>query len=352
MVQTTCIGAWPKPVSLGGGDWQEIKTGDADASDSDVQGFSYTTGAARKFDDEVLNQATAEAVQDQVACGIDVPTDGEMRRENYIHYHCRHLNGIDFDLLTSKIHRNGAAIANLPTITNKVEPKGNHFLDRDFAIAQAATDRPVKITIPGPLTIIDTTANAAYENERDLAMDLAVALNFEIRALVAAGCQYIQVDEPVFARRVDDALDFGVESLARCFEDVPSSVTRVMHMCCGYPGHLDDQDYPKADVDSYFKLARQLDDCCVDQVSLEHAHRANDLSLLELFQKTSVILGAIDVARSGIEPVEEVRLLLEKALRHINVDRLIAAPDCGLILLDRDTAMAKLRNMCAAAKSF
>jgi 5-methyltetrahydropteroyltriglutamate--homocysteine methyltransferase len=348
VVQTTCIGAWPKPVSLGGGDWQEIE---ADATESDAQGFSYTAGAARKFSEAVLDNATAEAVQDQVACGIDVPTDGEMRRENYIHYHCRHLIGIDFDLLTSKVHRNGAAIASLPTITSEVRPKGDHFLDRDFAVAQAATDRPVKITIPGPLTIIDTTANEAYENERDLAIDLAAALNFEIRALVAAGCRYIQVDEPVFARRVDDALDFGVESLARCFEGVPSSVTRVMHMCCGYPGHLDDEDYPKADVDSYFKLARELDDCGVDQVSLEHAHRANDLFLLELFKRTSVILGAIDVARSRIEPIEEIRLLLEKALNHIDADRLIAAPDCGLILLDRDTAMAKLRNMCAAAKA-
>jgi 5-methyltetrahydropteroyltriglutamate--homocysteine methyltransferase len=351
LVQTTCIGAWPKPVSLGGGDWQEIEPDAAGTIDSDAQGFSYTAGEARKFDEGVLNQATAEAVRDQVACGIDVPTDGEMRRENYIHYHCRHLDGIDFDNLTSKIHRNGAAIANLPTITSEVRPKGDHFLDRDFAIAQAATDRPVKITIPGPLTIIDTTANEAYENERDLAMDLAAALNFEIRTLVAAGCRYIQVDEPVFARRVDDALNFGVESLAKCFEGVPSGVTRVMHMCCGYPGHLDDEDYPKADVDSYFKLARELDDCGVDQVSLEHAHRANDLSLLEFFQKSSVILGAIDVARSRIESVDEVRILLKRALMHIDADRLIAAPDCGLILLDRDTAMAKLRNMCAAAKT-
>jgi 5-methyltetrahydropteroyltriglutamate--homocysteine methyltransferase len=344
VIKTTCIGAWPKPVELGGGDWQET-----DVSDSDAQGFSYTSGAAREFDNEVLDRATEAAVQDQVACGIDVPTDGEQRRGNYIHYHCRHLQGIDFELLTAKLHRNGAAVADLPTVTGRVEPEGHHFLDRDFTVAQAATDHPVKITVPGPLTIIDTTANVHYDNERDLAMDLAAALNFEIRALAAAGCRHIQVDEPVFARRVDDALDFGIESLARCFDGVPSEVTRVMHMCCGYPGHLDDENYPKADIDSYFKLAEELDSSGLDQISLEHAHRANDLTLLEKFQQTDVVLGVIDVARSHVETVEEITDKLASALNHIDANRLVAAPDCGLVLLDREMAMSKLRNMSEAA---
>ena len=347
MIRTTCIGAWPKPASLGGGDWQEA-AGDGEGS---ARKFDWTAGNARAFADEVLDQATVEAVQDQVACGIDIPTDGEMRRENYIHYHCRHLNGLDFDVLTSKVHRDGAAVSDLPTVTGKIETKEGHFLDRDFKVAQAATDRPVKITVPGPLTIIDTTANTYYENERDLALDLADALNVEIRALVDAGCKVIQVDEPVFARRVDDALDFGMEALARCFDGVPLDVTRVMHMCCGYPGHLDDEDYPKADRDSYLKLATQLDDCSLNQISLEHAHRANDLKLLEMFSKTDIILGVADVARSRIETPEEIRASLSAALNHIEADRLLAGPDCGLVLLDRDQAMAKLRNMCEAAAS-
>ena len=314
-----------------------------------LQGFAYTKGDARAFDEATLDQATVDAARDQVSCGVDIPSDGEMRRENYIHYHCRHFDGIDFDLLTEKIHRNGAAVADLPTVTGKITADGNHFLDRDYRIAQAATDKPVKITVPGPLTIIDTTANIHYEKERDLALDLAAALNFEIMALVEAGCTHIQVDEPVFARRVDDALDFGVETLARCFDGVPDHVTRIMHMCCGYPGHLDDENHPKAEMDSYLRLASDQDQIDIHQISIEHAHRENELILLDKFQKKDVLLGVIDVARSRVETVEEVSDRLTRALDHIDADRLIAAPDCGLILLDRDTAMAKLRSMCDAA---
>ena len=356
-IRTTCIGAWPKPASLGGGDWQEAAP-DQVGADSNVdtdkdapRGFAWTAGAARDFDENTLDQATVQAVQDQVSCGIDIPTDGEIRRENYIHYHCRHLSGIDFELLTSKVHRDGAAVSDLPTVTGPIKAAGSHFLDRDFAVAQAATDRPVKLTVPGPLTIIDTTANSHYASERDLAFDLAAALNVEIKALAEAGCKHIQVDEPVFARRITDALDFGVEALARCFDGLAPDVTRIMHMCCGYPGHLDDEDYPKADRNSYFRLAGALDDSIIDQVSLEHAHRANDLSLLEQFTKTDVILGVVDVARSHIESADEIRATLQAALGHIDADRLLAAPDCGLVLLDRDRTMAKLRHMSEAARS-
>lgn len=146
-------------------------------------------------------------MDDQVASGIDIPTDGEQRRENYIHYHCRHMRGPDFDTLTSKVHRNGAAIADLPAITGRIEASGAHFLDRDYKIAQSFTVKPVKITVSGPITIMDTTANAYYKSKRELAFDLAGALNVEIRAL-AAGCRHIQVDEPLFVRNVDYALDF------------------------------------------------------------------------------------------------------------------------------------------------
>ena len=203
--------------------------------------------------------------------------------------------------------------------------------------------------MPGPLSIIDTTANAYYRSERELAFDLADALNFEIRALAAAGCHYIQVDEPLFVRKVDDALDFGVECLDRCFDGVPEHVTRVMHMCCGYPGHIDDEDYLKADPDCYFQLASAIDNTGTHQVSIEDAHCLNDLKLLEHFTDTAVILGVVTIADSKIESTESIRQRLELALQHIDTERLLAAPDCGLMMLGRDLAMAKLKNMCAAA---
>ncbi len=325
--------------------WESADTEDPDAA----RPFGYVSNDTGGVSEALLDRATRDAVADQLACGIDVPTDGEQRRENYIHYHCRNLEGIDFETLTRKVHRNGAAVADLPTIYGKVLPRGDHFLDRDFKVAQAASARPVKITVPGPLTIVDTTANVHYSSERALAFDLADALNHEIRALATAGCKYIQVDEPLFARKVEEALAYGVECLDRCFDGVPDDVTRVMHMCCGYPGHLDDEHYAKADPQSYFRLAEAVDRTSIHQVSIEDAHRHNDLRLLELFSDSAVILGVVAVAQSRVAGAEEIAARLTAALDHIDRDRLIAAPDCGLVMLGRDLAMAKLKNLSAAA---
>ena len=196
---------------------------------------------------------------------------------------------------------------------------------------------------------MDTTANRHYRSERELAFDLAAALNFEIRALTDAGCKYIQVDEPLFVRKVDDALSYGVECLDRCFDGVPADVTRVMHMCCGYPGHLDDADYLKADSGCYRQLARAIDRSSVQQVSIEDAHCLNNLTLLEDFANTAIILGVVTIASSHIESIDAIEQRLRLALQHIDSERLLAAPDCGLMMLGRSLAMAKLENMCAAA---
>ena len=204
-VQTTCIGAYPKPEYITTGNWAEADR----QGKGESRAFTYTNDQAADVPTELLDQATAEVLQDQINCGVDIPTDGEQRRENYIHYHCRHLLGMDFENLTEKVHRNGAAVAPLPTIRDRIQPRGDHFLDRDFRMAQSCCEQPLKITVPGPLTIMDTTANVYYGDEKKLAFDLADALNFEIRALAQAGCKYIQVDEPLFARKVEQALDYA-----------------------------------------------------------------------------------------------------------------------------------------------
>jgi len=345
-IKTTCIGAYPKPGFVHDGNWSESEQS---GGNTDTRKFSYVSASTASSSLELLDRATKEAIEDQLACGIDIPTDGEQRRENYIHYHCRHFKGIDFENLTNKVHRNGAAVADLPSITGKIEPNGEHFLDRDYKIAQGYSDEPVKITLPGPITIMDTTADIFYKNDRQLAFDLADGLNYEIRALADAGCKNIQVDEPLFARNVEAALDFGIECLERCFDGVPGDVQRIMHMCCGYPGHLDDNDYQKADPGAYLLLARALDDSCVDQISIEDAHRHNDLELLEQFAKSTVIFGSIAIAESRVESVGEISQRLRAALEHIDADRLIAAPDCGLTMLGRELATKKLRVMVQAA---
>lgn len=343
----TTVGSYPKQEYIPTQDWFRVK----DPSPP-YHNQAYHTYTEPQGDDleELFARGTYEAVLDQVNAGIDIPTDGEIRRENYVHYHCRHLDGIDFARLTRKVMRSGTWTSDVPTFTGPVKPR-SHFLHRDWRVAQSVTDRPVKITIPGPLTIMDTTADAYYGDEQRWGAALADAINWEIRALAEAGCNWIQVDEPVFARYPEKALTFGIELLERCFYGVPEHATRTMHMCCGYPDVLDNEDYPKADRQAYFKLAPALDDSSVQAVSIEDAHRYNDLTLLERFQKTTVILGVVAIARSRVEPVEEILARLREALVHIPPERLIAAPDCGLGMLNRKTVVVKMTNMATAAHS-
>ncbi len=345
---TTTIGAYPKPDFVELPDWFRAAAG----PDTEHPTEEWAEALARMGGDAetILARGTQVVIEDQIACGIDIPTDGEVRRENYIHYHCRHLNGIDFERLTLRSLRQGAYSARLPTISGPVSAR-DHFLTHDWQVAQSFTDRPVKITMPGPMTIADTTANEHYDDAAKLGADLADAINAEVLALAEAGCRHIQIDEPVFARKVPEALEYGLENLERAFHGCPNDVVRTMHMCCGYPDALDNPDYPKAPKESYFDLAEAVDRSSVMAVSLEDAHRRNDLSLLERFASTTVILGVVAVAKSRVEPMEEIRAHLAEALEHIDAERLIAAPDCGLGLLGRERALEKLKNLCEAAHS-
>jgi 5-methyltetrahydropteroyltriglutamate--homocysteine methyltransferase len=344
---TTTIGAYPKPDYVPIRDWFG-KEGGTDAAEP-TAGYAETLAAHGDSLGEILDRATCEVVAEQVELGIDVPTDGEIRRENFIHYHCRHLVGIDFDALTEKLMR-GDREAVLPSITGPIQA-GPAFLVRDWQIAQSATRRPVKITVPGPLTIGENVVDEHYRDLRLRGAALADALNVEIRRLAEAGCPVIQIDEPLMARKVEDALAFGIEHLERCFHKVPRSTERIVHVCCGYPDGLDAEDYPKAPPEAYLKLAPVLDEAEVDAVSIEDAHRPNDLALLDRFARTRVLLGVIAIAPSRVEEVEAVHARLKAALDHIDRHRLLAAPDCGLGLLGRELARQKLRVLSQAAHS-
>ena len=342
---TTCIGAYPKPAYLALPDWFD----DLDKPDP-TGGWLEAMQALGSEAEATLKRATRDAVQDQVAAGIDIPTDGEVGRENYIHYHCRHLDQIDFKNLTEQPVRNGNYIARLPTVRGPVRV-AQKFLAHDWQRAQEHTDRPVKITMPGPLTMADTLADDFYDDAAALGRDIALALNEEVRDLARAGCRHIQIDEPLFARYPSRALDYGIENLERAFYGCPVEVTRTVHVCCGYPDKIDREDYPKAPLDSYDRLAQAIDESSIMAVSLEDAHRPNDLRLLEKFSRTTVLLGVVAIARSRVESVEEIRERLLLALNHTEPGRLMAAPDCGLGILGRERAMAKLTNLCQAARS-
>lgn len=344
---TTCIGAYPKPDYVPISDWFQVRCDDGDYGDKVLRTW---TENSEKDIEAVLDRATAEVVEDQIACGIDLPTDGEQRRENYVHYQCRHFEGFDFENLTETVQRNGAYSSELPTIRAPIRATDTSTLVRDWQVAEEGAGRPVKITVPGPMTISDTTADAFYNDAPKLARDLADALNSQIRALAEAGCRNIQVDEPIFARKPAQALDYGMETLERCFHGLPDDVNRVVHMCCGYPTYLDQEGYPKADPDSYVQIARAVDGLA-DQISIEDAHRHNPATLFELFEVSMLIVGFVTVASSRLEPVDEIRARMQDVLQHLPAERVIAAPDCGLGFLGRDLAMKKLKNLSEAAKS-
>jgi 5-methyltetrahydropteroyltriglutamate--homocysteine methyltransferase len=344
---TTTIGAYPKPPEVPIRDWFQMDGGPD--TPEPTAGYAQTLRQYGPRLEEILDRATTRVVREQVDLGIDIPTDGEIRRENFVHYHCRHLAGVDFEKLSEREVR-GRSEALLPTIVGPIEA-GRPFLVRDWEVAQSATRQPVKITVPGPLTIGENVADGFYRDARLRGAALADALNVEIRRLADAGCPAVQVDEPAFARQLGDALAFGAEHLERCFHKVPPSTERVVHVCCGYPDALDAEAYPEASNDAYRELAGVLEEIAIDAVSIEDAHRPNDLTLLERFARRKVILGVIAIARSRIEEVEEVRDRLRAAQGHIDPHRLMAAPDCGLGLLGRDLARAKLAVLAEAAHS-
>ena len=348
---TTTIGSFPKPKYLPVRDWFDAAREDGGMNSSTItKDYTKTSQTLNEADEALFQQAAKEIIDIQLDAGITIPTDGEVRRENYIHYHCRHLSGFDFNHLEHRVLRDGAYETDLPVIRGLVKQEGPAYAAKDYLAAQKLSPVPLKFTLPGPLTIMDTNADCFYHDRKKLNHDLAETVNKEILSLVEAGCKYIQVDEPLFARQVDDAVRFGFEGLEHCFHRVPKGVTRIVHMCCGYPDHLDDEDYKKADPDSYSKLANYVDEAGFDQLSIEDAHCCNDLSLLDKFTKKTISFGAVAVARSRVETVEEIATRLKSALNHIDRDRLVVAPDCGLGLLPPAIAAEKLSLMVKATK--
>ncbi len=348
-LKTTVIGAYPKPDYINLPDWFDPEFDGPDNANP-TGSWLKALQAMGPDAEQILQRGVKEVIDDQVSYGIDIPTDGEVRRENYVHYHCRHIDGFDFNRLTAKVLRNGSYTAKLPTITAPIKTR-EFFLADEWKIAQSFTDKDVKMTMPGPMTITDTNADDFYNDNAKLGADLADALNKEVLSLAEAGCKHIQIDEPLFARKPKEALDYGFENLERAFHGCPDYVQRTVHMCCGYPDRIDRDDYPKADPHAYFDLSEAMDRSSINAVSIEDAHRNNDLSLLEKFQNTKVIFGVVAIAKSRIEPVEEIQQRLEQALNHIDADRLLAAPDCGLGFLSREQCKQKLTNLSHAAKT-
>ena len=292
------------------------------------------------------DDATVVAIHDQERVGLDVVTDGEQRRQHYISHFTAGLHGFDYSQLVDKPTRGGKYNARVPTIVDRVRWTGPVLRD-DLAFTLAHTGRPVKITLPGPMTIADTAFAPAYADQGELIMDLAIAVNHEARALAELGPAIIQIDEPAFNAEPDKARELGIAALDRALEGV--SCRTAVHVCYGY-GTETVLKWKSANTSwgQYEQLLPLLAESRVDILSLEFAAPKLDPAVLELAGNKAIAFGCVDVSPQPPEPAEVVAERIRAALKVVPAERLLPSTDCGMAPLDRSLAGAKMRLLVEA----
>lgn len=295
------------------------------------------------------DDAVVLALHDQEQADLDLVTDGEQRRDHYLHGFVRHLPGFDYSRQEPKSTRGGRYQVPSPVITEP--PRWDKpVLAEATVFARAHSNRPLKVTIPGPLTIVDSFHNATDLSEEQLARHLAGIVNQELQAVVAAGADIVQIDEPGFCGYLDKAAAWGVEVLDRCLEGIQAQ--SVVHICYGYgvPLVLEWKRHNQ-DWDQYAHLLPLLKQSRVDGLSLEFAASGVDPAVLAAAGDKLIWFGAIDVAiDSPVETAEQVAERLRGALKHIPPERLVASTDCGMIPLSRAQARAKMAALADGAE--
>ena len=291
---------------------------------------------------EAQNDAVLSVLRDQHAAGLDIVTDGEARRESYSAPFANALDGVDRDRPATKVGRAGKPNEVPRVVGPLTRPRPVHADDVRFL--RANTDRTVKITIPGPFTLSQLAVDEHYGSPDALAQAYADCLNAEIRDLFAAGADIVQLDEPYLQARVEDARGYGVPAVNRAFDGVQG--TTALHVCFGYAAMVADKS---ADGYSCLPLIAQMN---VDQVSIEAAQPDLELgrALAPLAGKT-VMVGVLDLGDETPETPDVVARRLRAALEHLPPERLIAAPDCGMKYLQRDSARAKLKALVQGTAS-
>jgi 5-methyltetrahydropteroyltriglutamate--homocysteine methyltransferase len=288
---------------------------------------------------QAQDDATALAIRDFERAGLDILTDGEIRRESYSNRFATALEGMDIDNPAMVVGRTGRENS-VPRVVGRVRRRRPVEVE-DLRFLRANTDRPVKITLPGPFTMSRQAANEAYSEAAELAMDLAVAVNEEIRDLFAAGADVVQIDEPWLQARPEEAREYAVAAINRAVEGVAG--TTALHTCFGY-AHVVTEKPPG------YSFFAELNHCAVDQIAIESAQPRLDLSILREIDDKTVILGVLDLSDDApAETPDQVAGRIEAALEFIAPERLQVAPDCGMKYLPRDVAFAKLRALVDGA---
>ena len=288
---------------------------------------------------EAQDDATVLAIQAQEAAGLDIVTDGEIRRESYSNRFATALEGVDIDNPGSALDRSGHSNP-VPRIVGKVRRK--HPVEvEDLLFLKRNTSRKTKITVPGPFTMAQQAQNDFYGTEEEAAMDYAAAVNEEIRDLFAAGADIVQVDEPYMQARPEKARQFGLKALNRALEGV-KGVTAV-HICFGYAAIIHQRP-------SGYSFLPEFAGCSCRQVSIETAQSHLDCSVLEKLKDKKIMVGCIDLSDMNVETPQQVVERLKRALKHMQPENLIVAPDCGMKYLPREVAFGKMRAMVEGAK--
>jgi 5-methyltetrahydropteroyltriglutamate--homocysteine methyltransferase len=297
---------------------------------------------------EAQRDATLVALKLQEDAGIDIVTDGEQSRQHFVHGFLEGIDGIDFDRRVRMGIRDNRYEAMVPTVTGKLR-RGRPVHAREALIARMHTQRRLKFTLPGPMTIVDTVADAHYGERALMAMAFAELLNEEARELAAIGVDVIQFDEPAFNVYLDAVAGWGIAALHRAAQGLTCKTA--VHICYGYgiPANIEWKSGLGAQWRQYERIFPALAASDIDQVSLECANSHVPIELLELLAGKDVLVGAIDVASDAVERPEEVAATIERALRHVPQERLYPCTNCGMAPLDRTVANQKLVALAAGA---
>ncbi len=330
MLETTVVGSYPQPNWL------------VDRAQLGAKVPRVRAPEIWRVEPALLEQAqddaTLLAIRDMERAGVDIITDGEMRRESYSNRFATALEGVDLQNPGTTINRSGAR-AVVPRIAGPIRRRRPVEV-RDVQFLRQNTSRKIKITLPGPFTMAQQAQDDYYRDEEALAMAFAAAVNEEVRDLKAAGADVVQLDEPWLQARADRAARYGVKAINRALQGIEG--TTVVHLCFGYAAAVKDKP-------SGYSFLPQLADTTASQISIEAAQPRLDLSVLQDLGKKSIMLGVIDLGTEQVETAQVVAERIRAGLKHVPAQRLVVAPDCGMKYLPRDVAFSKLRSLVQGA---
>ena len=324
-IAATTIGSFPRPSWLA-------------ATERSRVNFRLEGDALKEAQDDAtsLNMRTQEQI------GLDLLTDGEQRRTGFINHILAAFDGVDLaNEAVKAIYRRRAQERPVPRVVGKIKRRTPAIVD-DLRFAKAQTGRPIKMAVPGPMTVIDSTLDESYYDEPAMAMDIAVALNEELRDLQAAGCDVLQIDEPAMTRYHEKVFEYGARALDRCLEGI--QIPCIVHLCYGYPGGFGQQheyEYPE--------LLRELMKTKIGGFGVEFARSNYDPAVLSICKGRLVMFGCVDPSDTPVPSLTSVVKRVREALKYIEPKDLLLAPDCGLMTISRELANAKARLLVDAA---